>query len=99
VIRCSTPREQDEAKHREEKKGDVFHRWRGKTKLDLTVGIAMGSIIQIALFIAPVLVWCWRADSSRRSRWNCRSVERKRDAVWERLDWCERGRRRSIQRV
>jgi Ca2+:H+ antiporter len=27
-----------------------------KNKLDLTVGIAMGSSIQIALFVAPVLV-------------------------------------------
>jgi Ca2+:H+ antiporter len=28
-----------------------------KNKLDLTIGIAMGSSIQIALFVAPVLVF------------------------------------------
>ncbi len=30
--------------------------WERKNNLDLTVGIAMGSSIQIALFVAPVLV-------------------------------------------
>jgi Ca2+:H+ antiporter len=28
----------------------------GKNKMDLTIGIAMGSSIQIALFVAPMLV-------------------------------------------
>ena len=40
-----------------------------KNKMDLTVGIAMGSSIQIALFVAPVLVLA--VTSSRRNRWSC----------------------------
>jgi calcium/proton exchanger cax len=43
-----------------------------KNKLDLTVGIAMGSSIQIALFVARF--WCSPAASSPRSRSSSRSA-------------------------
>ena len=46
-----------------------------KNKVDLTVGIAMGSSIQIALFVAPA--WCWPVTSSRRNRWNSPSAARR----------------------
>jgi Ca2+:H+ antiporter len=42
--------------------------------MDLSVGIALGSCIQIALFVAPVLVL---AISSPRSRSNCLSIARR----------------------
>jgi Ca2+:H+ antiporter len=37
-----------------------------KNKLDLTIGIAMGSSIQIALFVAPVLVFASGFVASRQ---------------------------------
>jgi Ca2+:H+ antiporter len=42
-----------------------------KNRLDLSVGIALGSASQIALFVAPVLVLS--ATSSGRHRWTCSS--------------------------
>ena len=45
-----------------------------KNKLDLTVGIALGSSIQIALFVAPALVLV--SYASPRSRLNFRSAGR-----------------------
>jgi calcium/proton exchanger cax len=43
-----------------------------KNKMDLSVGIALGSCIQIALFVAPC--WCWRVILSPRNRYNSLSA-------------------------
>ena len=43
-----------------------------KNKMDLAVNIAVGSSIQIALFVAPVLVFLSYADRPA-ARWTCSS--------------------------
>ena len=42
-----------------------------KDRLDLSVGIALGSASQIALFVGPVL--CFLVTSLGRRRWTCNS--------------------------
>ena len=46
----------------------VVMAWKNQT--DLAVGIAMGSALQIALFVAPALVF---ASYLRPTRWTCSS--------------------------
>ena len=40
-----------------------------KNQMDLAVGIALGSALQVALFVAPVLVFA--SYLRRRRRWTC----------------------------
>ena len=68
-----------------------------KNKIDLSVGIALGSSIQIALFVAPVL--CWQATSLRRSRWICRSIAPKSGPVPGRAAGRDRLRGRPVELV
>ena len=65
--------------HGRDRRGDRRQRGRAldgvlmalKNQMDLAVGIAMGSALQIALFVAPVLVFV--SYLRRRRRWTCSS--------------------------
>ena len=69
-----------------------------KNKLDLTIGIAMGSSIQIALFVAPVLVLVSGVDRPAAAG-AVFQPRGDRDAPPRRADRRHRGGRRPVELV